>query len=204
MNNLIKAIKSINIKQILTVLLAGCLVFISTACSQNDAASLGQTGRETAKTYQKTPRDTYDNYDANQGYEGGMNGYNDDRRYDAKTAAKSKALVDTARSRKADDLEDFADNIGDRAINGKTTKRALGKASNRLEDNLDDAAEYVDNKSSKLKRNLKQVPGGAKDVANEAADTAKGAVKDATKASKKTAKNIKDNFEDLDVDLDLS
>lgn len=204
MRNLIKTIRSINIRQILTVFIAGCLLFVSTACSQGDVAQkgLGQSGRETARTYQGDARETYDNYDANQEYKGDMNGYNDDRRYNSKTAAKAKTLVDTAKRRQADDLGEFVDNVGDRAIDGKTTKRALGKASDRLEDNLDDAGEYIDNKSSKLKRNLKQVPDGAKDVFDEATDTAQGAVKDARKASKKNAKNIKGNFDDLDVDID--
>lgn len=208
MRNLIKAVKSINIKQILTVFIAGCLIFVSTACNQDSVARVETEGqsakRETARTYQGNPRDTYDKYDANQDYKESFNGYDDDRRYDAETAAKAQTLIDTAKRRKADNVGEFVDNVGDRAINEKTTKRALGKFSDKLERNQDKAAEYIDNKSNKLQRNLGKVPEGAADVFDEATDTAKGAIKDAKKATKKTSKNIKDNFEDLDVDVDLS
>ena len=198
MRKVIQAIKSIKIRQILTVFLAGCLLVISTACSQSGVASNdGLTKRETSRTYQGEARDTYDNYDANQNYEGGMNGFKDDRRYDAGTAAKSKALVDTAKRRQADDLGDFADNVKDRAINGKTTDRALGKFSDKLERNKDKALDYVDNKSDKLQRNLGKVPDGARNVFDEATDTAQDALNDAGKATRKNTKNIKGNFEDL-------
>lgn len=194
MQDTVKSIKNIKIKQIFAALLVGCLLMVTTACSQGTVA---QSGRETAKTYQGTPRDTYDNYDANQGFEGGMNGYDDDRRYDSGTAAKAKGLVDTARNRQADNLGEFVDNVGDRAINEKTTERALGRLDDKLDRNKDKAAEYIDNKSDKLQRNLEKVPSGAKNVFEGAADTAQDALEDATNAAQKNAQRIKGNFEDL-------
>ena len=83
-------IKSINIRQILTVFLAGCLLVISTACSQGNMAQAG--GKAYTETAKRAMSDTYDDYDANQDFQGGMNGYNDDRRYNAETAAKAKAF----------------------------------------------------------------------------------------------------------------
>lgn len=100
MQNLIQIIKSINIRQVLTVFLAGCLLVFSTACSQGNIAQAG--GQAYTETAKRAMSDTYDDYDANQDFKGGMNGYNDDRRYNAETAAKAKALVDTARSRQKD------------------------------------------------------------------------------------------------------
>ena len=201
MQRLIEYIKNINIKQIFVVSLASCLLIVTTACSQGDVAQGGTGSRGTSKTYQGDLRDTYDDYDANQNYEGGMNGYDDDRRYDSGTAAKAKSLVDTAKRRQADDLGEFVDNVGDRAINEKTTDRALGKFSDKLERNKDKAETYIDNKSDKLQRNLEKASGGAKDVFEGAVDTAGDAIDDAAKASRKTTKNIKGNFEDLGEDL---
>ena len=66
-----------------------------------------------------------------------------------------------------------------------------------LERNKEKASEYIDNKSTKLKRNLERVPGETKEVVDEAVDTAQDAAQDATRATKKTTKNIKENFEDL-------
>ena len=207
MKNIIQFIKSINIKQVITVFLVGCLVFVSTACNRGTVAqaegSPTSATRQTARTYKGNPRDTYDEYDANQNYKDSFNGYDDDRRYDSEAAAKAQTLVDTAKRRKADNLGEYVDNVGERSVlDPETNERALGKFSNKVEKNIDDAGDYIDNKSDKLQRNLKRVPGGAKDVFEGAVDTAEDAAEDATKATKKTAKNIKSNFKDVEVDLD--
>ena len=187
MKTIIKSIKNINVKQVFAALLVSCLLVVTTACSQSPTTQADAT---------QTSRG-YDKYDANQDYEGGMNGYDDDRRYDAESTGKIKALIDTANQRKADNLGEFADNVGDRAINGKTAERALGKFGDKLERNKDKAAEYIDNKSDKLENNLEKVPGGARRLFNNATDTAENAVEDATQATKKAAKEVKGNFEDL-------
>ena len=184
MKNLMRIIKSINIKQVVTVFLAGCLLMVSTACSQSTMAETG--GRsDMAKSEMSGTQD----------FKGGMNGYNDDRRYDAGTAAKAKGLVDTAKSRQKDSLEDYAESITDRA--GNKIEQAKRDIPRTLENNKEDAVDYVQNKSDKLQRNLSKIPGGAKDIIDEAGDTAQNAVEDLTKASSQTANEIKGNFEDL-------
>ena len=190
MIKLIDAIKSIKIRQIITVFLAGSLLFISTACSQNTVA-------ETKTEADVAVSSDYDNYDANQEYKGGMNGYNDDRRYDSKTAAKAKVLVDTAESRQEDNLGDYAESITDRA--GDKIKEAKNKIPSALQSNKEDAVEYLQSKSDKLQRNLSKVPEETKEVLDGATDTAQKALQDAGKATKSTAKEIKSNFEDLDL-----
>ncbi|MEL6578638.1 MAG: DUF6658 family protein [Cyanobacteria bacterium J06621_12] len=190
MKKLINAIKSIKIKKILTVFLAGFLLIVSTACSQSTVAQ-AETKAETAMS------SDYDAYDANQEYKGGMNGYNDDRRYDAETAAKAKALVDTAESRQEDSLGDYAESITNRA--GDKIDEAKNEIPRALQSNKEDAVEYVQNKSDKLQSNLSKVPEGAKEIFEGATDTAQDALKDASKATKSTAKEIKSNFEDLDL-----
>ena len=196
MKTLIKIIKSIKFKQILMVFLAASLLMVSTACNKGNVAQAG--GREYTETAKRAMSDTYDDYDADQSFKGGMNGYNDDRRYDSETAAKAKTLVDTAKRRQADSLGEFTDNVLERSVLDEDTNEKATKAfSRKLENNKDKAAEYVDDKSDKLKRNLERVPGKTKEVFDEAVDTAQGAAKDASRATEKTTKNIKGNFEDL-------
>jgi hypothetical protein len=194
MRKLIQFIKSIRIKQILTVFMVGCLLAVSTACSQDTVAKTGKNVM--SKDYDRgAASNTYDKYDANQEYKGGMNSYNDDRRYDAGTAAKAKTLVDTAKRRQVDNVGDYVDNVTDRVkSNAKEAKREVPRT---LKDNQEDAVDYVQNKSDKLKRNLSKVPGGVKDVVDEATEPARDALNDAERATKNTAKDIKGNFQDL-------
>ena len=196
MKKLIKILKSINLRKTLTVFLAGSLVFISTACNQGNVAQAG--GKEYTETAKRAMSDTYDDYDSEQSFKGGMNGYNDDRRYDSETAAKAKTLVDTAKRRKADDLGEFTDNVLERSVlNEDVNEKATKAFSRKLENNKDKALEYVDDKSDKLQRNLERVPEKSKEVFEGAVDTAQEAADDAAKATSKTTKNIKGNFEDL-------
>lgn len=101
MNKVFKRIKSIKIGRVLAVFLAGFILILNTACSQDTVASSArETGTKTVQEFQ-----------------GGMNGYNDDVRYDAGTAAKAKRLVDTAESQQKDNLGDYTESIIDRAGN---------------------------------------------------------------------------------------
>ena len=203
MENIYQFIKNINLKKVLTVLFASSLLIVSTACSNNDVAQVGE--KAVAISSQNSASNTYDDYDAEQSYKGGMNGYNDDPRYNSGTksnANKVQTLMDTAKRRKADDLGDFTDNVLERSVvNEDANEKATKAFSNKLERNKDKAVDYVDDKSDKLQRNLEKVPGGAKDVFEGAVETAQDAAEDATKATKKTSKNIKNNFEELGDDL---
>ncbi|MBE9047768.1 hypothetical protein IQ255_25795 [Pleurocapsales cyanobacterium LEGE 10410] len=195
MKKLIKILKSLQLRQILTVFLAGLLLTVATACNQGNVAQDG--GKEYTETAKRAMSDTYDDYDANQSLKGGMNGYNDDRRYDSETAAKAKTLVDTAKRRQADDLGEFTENVLERSVlNEDVNEKATKAFSRKLEKNKDQATEYFDEKSDKLKRNLEKVPGETKKVLNEAGNTAQNAVEDATKATKKATKEVKQNFDE--------
>ena len=191
MNKVILIIKSIKIRQLLTVFLAVCLLTITTACSQNPLAQIDGV----ADVVEKQLSDTYDNYDAKQGYKGGMNGYDDDRRYDTVTAAKAKALVDTAKSRQKDSLGEYAESVVDRA--GNKIEAAKREIPGTLRANKQEAIESIKDKTETLKNNLSQVPEGIKDVFEGAVDTAQDAVQDAQQATNRTAKEIKGNIKDL-------
>ena len=193
MNNIYQFIKNIKLKRILTVLFASSLLMVSTACNSNDVS-------QAKSAVTSATADTYDKYDREESYKGGMNGYNDDPRYntDAGAAAKAKALVDNAKSRKVDSLGEFVDKVGERSVlNEDVNEKATKAFSRKVERNKDKALDYVDNKSDKLKRNLSNAPDEAKKAFDGAVDTAQDAVEDAEKATKSTAKNIKGNFKDL-------
>lgn len=194
MKSLYQFIKNIKLKRILTVLLASSLLVISTACSSNDVAQ-AKSAAVAANA------NTYDKYDREESYKGGMNGYNDDRRYRSgndSNSSKVRELIDTAERRKADNLGEFGDNVIERSVgNESVNDRAINKFSNKLDRNKDKAAEYIDNKSDKLGRNIQKLPGQAKNAVEGAVDTAQDAAQDAANATKGTAKNIKGNFKDL-------
>ncbi len=186
MERLIKFIKSIKLKQILTVFLAGTLLVISTACSKGNVAQA--QGKKLTQSSERAMSDTSDKDKmGEQSFQGGMNKYNDDPRYDSGTAAtKTKTLIDTAERRKADDLGEYTDNVLERSVlNKDVDEKALKGFSRKLENNKDKAAEYVDEKSDKLKSNLEKVPGETKKVFDEAVDNAKGAIDDRVVLPKK-------------------
>lgn len=172
MKKLIQIIKSIKLKQILTVFLAGSLLVISTACS-NDGNAAQSGGKAYTDTAKRSMSDTYDKYDANQPFEGGMNSYNDDPRYDAGTAGKTKGLLDKAKAERAKNLE--ADSIGDYVENasdrvGKSVQSAKRDIPRAINDRKEDIAEDVQRRTDTLKKNIKNVPdeaqrivGGVKD-----------------------------------------
>ena len=196
MKSLYQFVKNIKLKRILTVLLASSLLVISTACSNSDVAQTKSSSAVAANA------DTYDKYDRQESYKGGMNGYSDDRRYSSDAAAKAQTLVDTAKRRKADNLGEFTDNVVERSVaNEDVNERATKAFSNKLERNKDKAAEYIDNKSDKLGRNIQKLPGQTKNVVEGAVDTAQDAAQDAAKATKKTSRNIKNNFKELGDDI---
>ncbi|HHP7232782.1 MAG TPA: DUF6658 family protein [Xenococcaceae cyanobacterium] len=175
MKKLFQIIKSLRLKQILAVFLAGSLLVISTACSKGNVAQAG--GRAYTETGKRAMSDTYDDYDANQSFKGGINGYNDDPRYNAETAAKTKALVDQAKARQKDNLGDYADNITDRA--GDKINQAKKDVPRTLQANTERAAKDIQKRTETLKENVGNAPGEAKKVFDEAVDTAQNAVDDA-------------------------
>ena len=198
MKNIYQFLKNIKLKRILTVFLASSLLVISTACSNGANSDVARSKSESIAA----SSDTYDKYDRNESYKGGMNSYSDDRRYDSDAAAKAQTLVDTAKRRKADSLGEYTDNVIERSVvNEDVNERATKAFSNKLERNKDKAAEYIDNKSDKLGRNIQKLPGQTKNVVEGAADTAQDAAQDAAKATKKTSRNIKNNFKELGDDI---
>ena len=193
MNKLIQIIKNIKLKQVLTVFLAGSLLVISTACSQGNMAKAG--GKADTDMGKRAMSDTYDDYDANQSFQGGMNGYNDDRRYDGETAAKAKELVDTAKSRQADNFGEYVENITNRTQ--ENVEAATREIPRNVKANTEEAVQNVKERSQTLKDNISDASNETKQALDKATDKAQQAVEDAKQATGKTAKELQSNLEDL-------
>ncbi|MGK7949675.1 MAG: hypothetical protein AB4368_13005 [Xenococcaceae cyanobacterium] len=139
--------------------------------------------------------DTYDDYDANQSFQGGMNGYNDDRRYDGETAAKAQELVDRAKSRQSNNFGESVENITDRTQ--ENIEAATREIPRNLKANTEEAVQDIKERSQTLKDNISDASNQTKQALDEATDTAQQAVEDAKQATGKTAKELQSNLEDL-------
>lgn len=182
MKRLVQIIKSIKLKQVLSALLIGSLLVISTACNDGNVAQAG--GKTYTDTAKRAGSDTYDDYDANQEFKGGINGYEDDRRYDSGTAAKTKTLIrENEKIRQDNDNPgDYLGNVTERAI--EKDKEATKKIPRALKENFEGAAEELDYRTDELQRNLERAPEEAKRLIDETKTPLVDAAKDATEAIK--------------------
>ncbi len=193
MNKLIQIIKKIKLRQVLTVFLVGSLLVISTACSRGNMPQAG--GKADTDMGERAMSDTYDDYDANQSFQGGMNGYNDDRRYDEETAAKAQELVDRAKSRQSNTFGESVENITDSTQ--ENIEAATREIPRKIKANTEEAVQDIQERSQTLKENISDASSEAKQKFNEATDTAQQAVEDAKQATGKTAKELQNKVEDL-------
>lgn len=168
MNRIIASLKNIRLDRILTVFLAGILLFVSTACN----------GSVSAKTADKV-REEVPGSAVTSPYEGGMNDYSDvdPRANTSATKAKAKGLVDNAQSnleKRADDAEQYVENyrggaplpervqrigenVGEAAANvrddivkgTKENTQNIQKTASKSSDAAQDASENVKSKVSK-------------------------------------------------------
>ncbi len=172
MNKLVSIFKSIRLRQVLTVFLAGVLLVITTACAGNAQAKAPQgstTGNPGSNPVGQ-----------NQPYEGGMNNFSDTAPGQAAkgTAAKTKALVDRAErdinTKGIDSVDQYVDNFRSGAPLGERTQKLT-----------DDVKEGAKNAASDVK-------GLGDRVSNSASQAGDSAVRGA----KNAAENIKDNTGD--------
>ena len=195
MKKLVRLIKSWKLSRILTVFLAASLLLIATACGQGNMAQSG--GKAYTDTAKRAMSDTYDEYDANQSFKGGMNGYNDDPRYNAETKAKTKALVDRAKANtsKSYDLDINPERVTDKI--GKTVDNIKQDLPNAIQSRKEDAVREFQDRSSTLQKNLSNATDEAAQIVDKATNNFQGAVNDAQKASQNTVKEIQSNLRDL-------
>lgn len=193
MNRLTVFLKKIRLVQILTVFLAGILVFVSTACNRADVMA--------AKTADQI-REEVPSTAATSQYKGGQNQYSDlDPRNPNITSVEAKAQllkeqaqhrIDTKSSnnvgenvrRVADDAPDKLNQIGEKV---KEDVRAAGRNTEELGDNAKQGF-------ANLKDNTSEGAKGAKEIAKEAAQGAKERVAEGTESLRYNTGNGQENI----------
>lgn len=166
MKTFISAIKAMQLKRVVMVVLAGVLVLFSTACSRPDTIAGKVAGSKNL-----TPGQS-------QSYKGGMNNFNDDdsSRLNRDAATNAKALKDKVQGRLDKNGINSADDLVDNVRSAEPTKQAkrFGQdVRNQAEDVKDNLETFGDRGAKNLKRNTDK----AFDTASDAAKDAKNAVK---------------------------
>lgn len=193
MKNFLSTLKSIALKQVLTIGLAATLLVFATACSPASA----KDAKAVLKGEPNVPGQT-------QPYSGGMNNFSDvdQNRLNTQAAdAKAKALKDTVErnlnTKSVDSVDQYVDNyksgtpLGERLGNiGKD----IGSSAKDLQQNVKAAS---DKGSVNLKRNLERAPGAIGDVVDEAKDNAKDAAKDTSRSVKRVGDTLGNGAQSL-------
>jgi len=209
MNRLTAFLKKIRAVQILTVFLAGILVFVSTACSRPDVTAgktdvmAGKTGVMAGKTADQI-REEVPSGAVTSEYKGGMNDYSDvDPRNQKVTTAEAKAQllkeqaqhrIDTKSSsnvgenvrRVADDAPDKLDQVGEKVNeNARTAQRKA-----------DDFGDKAKQGFANLKENTREGLKGAKDIVKEATEGAKERAAEGTESLRYNTSGGQENVKD--------
>lgn len=211
MNKVISFVKSIRLKQILTVFFAGVLLFLNTACSASAQAKMPD----------KTMGASEDPHPVNQvqPYQGGMNNYSDTAPGQAArgTAERTKALIDRAErdinTKRVDSVDQYVENYRTGAPIQERTKNIIDNVKEAAGDAASDArgvgdrvsksGERAADRTKELGSRLQQ---GANDVSDnlkvsndeagmnmkQAARKASRAVEDATTQTKRAVKDAID------------
>ncbi|WP_341734880.1 DUF6658 family protein [Microcoleus sp. EPA2] len=205
MNRLTAFIKKIRFGQLLTVFMAGLLVFVSTACSGTDVMA----GKTADKLREEVPSEAVTSE-----YKGGQNQYSDVDPRNAnmtKVEAKAKMLKDEAQRRidtKASN--NVGENVRRVADEGPDKLKEIGNKLNEdvrsAQENLDEFGKNTQKNMANLKENTRDGVKGAKEVVKEATEGAKDRVaegKDALQYNLKQGKeNVKDAVETVKSNAD--
>lgn len=190
MNRLTAFIKKIRLGQLLTVFLAGILMFVSTACSGTDVIA-GKTSDPTGKTSDQI-REEVPSGAVTSEYKGGQNQYSDvdPRNPDmTKTEAKAKMLKDEAQRRidtKAS--SNVGENVRRVADEGPDK---LKQAGDKLKEdvraakqNVDEFGKNTQKGMANVKENTREGLKGGKEVVKEATEGAKDRVLEGSESLK--------------------
>lgn len=161
MRRIINLIRSFQPRNLLIVLLASSLLIFATACNQGPSTASDKTITEeiTARSDRG-----YDALDTEQSAKGGMNNYNDDRRYDQPMESgqtpnqKAEKLINQAKSQSSsqDNPGDFAQEVGSRAA--KSVKQAQQEIPQKLGERKDELVNATQEKAANLKKNVEKLP----------------------------------------------
>jgi len=187
--------KKIRLGQILTVFLAGILVFVSTACNRADMIA----GKTSDQVREEVPSEAVTSQ-----YKGGQNQYSDvDPRNPnmTKIEAKAKMLKDEAQRRidtKAS--SNVGENLWRVADEGPDKLNQIGqKVKEDVREAQANAEEFGENTKqniANLKENTREAVKGAKEIASEAGEGAKERAAEVTESLKYNLSQGKENVKD--------
>ena len=187
MNKLVSIFKSIRLRQVLTVFLAGVLLVITTACAGNAQAKMPQGGATGSAGSNPVGQ--------NQPYEGGMNNFSDTAPGQAAkgTAEKTKALIDRAErdinTKGVDSVDQYVDNFRSGAPLDERVRKLTDDVKEGAKNAVDDVKGVGDRVSNSANRVSDRTARGAKNAAEN--------IKDNTgDAAKRTSRSIKDTVKD--------
>ncbi|MEG4251627.1 hypothetical protein QUB37_01650 [Microcoleus sp. AT3-A2] len=205
MNRLTAFVKKIRAVQILTVFLAGILVFVSTACSSAPDIMAGKTDVMTGKG--KTAdqiREEVPTGAVTSEYKGGMNDYPDvDPRNKKMTTTEAKAELLKEQAQHRIDTKS-SNNVGEnvrRVADDAPDK--LGQAGEKVKEDARTAQRKADNFGDKtkqgisnLKENTREGLQGAKEIVKEATQGAKERVSEGTESLRYGTSGGQENIND--------
>lgn len=187
MNKLVSIFKSIRLRQVLTVFLAGVLLVITTACAGNAQAKMPQGGATGSAGSNPVGQ--------NQPYEGGMNNFSDTAPGQAAkgTAEKTKALIDRAErdinTKGVNSVDQYVDNFRSGAPLDERVRKLTDDVKEGAKNAADDVKGVGDRVSNSVDRVSDRTARGAKNAAEN--------IKDNTgDAAKRTSRSIKDTVKD--------
>lgn len=197
MNKVIAALKRIRLDRILMTILAGVLLFVSTACNNGEVQGTRRPDVPAGlltEPGQKNPRPEVPNEATVSPFEKGMNDFSDvdPRAEKAKAAAADKAalLKENAERNVIDQTSDV----------GENTKRILNKKGENVEDlgkNLQQSTEDTKNKAQgavdEVAKGTKQAVGNVKD---STLNTTRGLTRSANQAAEDVKQTVKANTPD--------
>lgn len=194
MNKIMTWLKSIRLARIVTIFMAGILLFVSTACGGSKV--LAKTADDAR---QEVPGKAVTNT-----YKGGMNDYEDvdPRRDTSEAKAKAKALIENAQKnvdeKSINSPEDYAENYRSGTPLGERTRRLGEDIGSSAKNTAEDVAEGTKRGLENIKENAQGTPGYVKQTGKETAKL------EFEEAQTKANNSIKSSQQALDTAGDAS
>lgn len=164
MQKLFSTIKRLNLFRVLTVFLAGVILFVSTACSP---ANVQAKGLEAGKN----PRPEVPNQAITNQYEGGMNDFSDvDPRFDSSRAnSKAEDLINKSEG----NLQKSVDSTEQYARNYKSGTPLGERIENLGEDISESTKDLTKGFTKGTERGIENIKSNTQDAADDVAKSAK-------------------------------
>ncbi|WP_211178420.1 hypothetical protein [Brasilonema octagenarum] len=198
MKKIVALFKNIRPIKLITVFVAGMILFITQACSSVAATSPRQTvGEQSAPPNSETyvPKGA----NVNSGYEGGMNNFSDldPRTSDGKFKAEAEALKENAEQNIQNSSSNAAENIRrvgeDTGKVGRNIQKETGKITEKLQSEAENFAEGTKRGIENIKENTSDAAQGtAKTVQRSAENTKISAQRAAEDAGNAVDKKLTD------------